>query len=316
MIRCENLRRTYGKTVAVDSLNLHIGSGELHAFVGPNGAGKTTAMRILATLMRPTSGDAYIDGVSVSQNPQQARKLVGYMPDFFGVYDNLKAWEYLDFYAGCVGIDARNRRLRIDELLELTALSDKREAYVDHLSRGMKQRLCLARALLHDPKLLILDEPASGMDPLARAQMREILAEVGRMGKTVLISSHILPELSQICSHATILERGKLVFSGSMDTLEKQMHMGQVLTICCAQESISETEGLLHQAVVKFCGAKPQKQNDGKWTVTCSENADQDNKLLAELIRLGVPVCAYYRERPTLETVFMEVTKHEAESAG
>ena len=316
MIRCENLRRTYGKTVAVDNLNLHIEAGELHAFVGPNGAGKTTAMRILATLMKPTSGDAFVDGVSVSESPQQARKLVGYMPDFFGVYDNLKAWEYLDFYAGCVGIEARDRRRRLDELLELTALSDKREAYVDHLSRGMKQRLCLARALLHDPKLLILDEPASGMDPLARAQMREILTQVGRMGKTVLISSHILPELSQLCSHVTILERGKLVYSGSVRELEQQMHAGEILTICCAQELSAETEGVLREAVIRFCEANPQKEKEGKWTVVCAEESERDKKLLAELIRLGVPVRAYYRERATLETVFMEVTKHETESAG
>lgn len=316
MIRCENLRRTYGKTVAVDNLNLHIGAGELHAFVGPNGAGKSTAMRILATLMKPTSGDTFVDGVSVSESPQQARKLVGYMPDFFGVYDNLKAWEYLDFYAGCVGIEARDRRRRIDELLELTALSDKREAYVDHLSRGMKQRLCLARALLHDPKLLILDEPASGMDPLARAQMREILTQVGSLGKTVLISSHILPELSQLCSHATILERGKLVYSGSVRALEQQMHAGQILTICCAQELSAEMEGVLREAVKRFCEGNPQKEKEGKWTVACAEESERDEKLLAELIRLGVPVRAYYRERATLETVFMEVTKHEAESVG
>lgn len=161
-----------------------------------------------ATLLRPTSGDALVDGISVTASPREARARVGYMPDFFGVYDNLKAWEYLDFYAGCTGMAAKARRTRIDELLELTALAQKREAYVDNLSRGMKQRLCLARALMHDPKLLILDEPASGMDPRARAEMRDILKNVSDMGKTVLISSHILPELAQMCEHMTILEQG------------------------------------------------------------------------------------------------------------
>lgn len=216
MIRCEKLTRRYGKTLALDGLDLQVEPGELHGFVGENGAGKTTTMKILATLMRPTAGDAFVDGISVLREPGRVRALVGYMPDFFGVYDNLKAWEYLDFYAGCVSMDEKTRRRRIDELLDLTELTAKREAYVDTLSRGMKQRLCLARAMIHDPKLLILDEPASGMDPRARAQMRGVLRRIGAMGKTVLISSHILPELSDLCTSMTILERGRAVFSGTV----------------------------------------------------------------------------------------------------
>lgn len=191
MIRVEKLTKSYGKTQALQGLDLSIGDGELHGFVGPNGAGKTTAMRILATLMKPDSGDAQVDEISIISQPERARRLVGYMPDFFGVYDNLKAWEYLDLYAGCVGMSVKDRRRRIDEMLMLTELESKREAYVDHLSRGMKQRLCLARAMMHDPKLLILDEPASGMDPRARAEMRGILKNISHIGKTVLISSQI-----------------------------------------------------------------------------------------------------------------------------
>lgn len=216
MIRCEKLTKRYGKTLALDELDLEVGAGELHGLIGPNGAGKTTMMKILATLMRPSSGDAYAGGVSVCNDPQRARKKVGYVPDFFGVYDNLKAWEYLDFYAGCAGIEGRLRKSRIDELLDLVALSHKRDTYVDGLSRGMKQRLCMARALLHDPSLLILDEPASGMDPRSRAQTRAILRSIADMGKSVLISSHILPELSQLCTSVTILSKGKSVYSGAV----------------------------------------------------------------------------------------------------
>lgn len=314
MIRCEQLTKRYGKTLALDQMDLQIGAGELHGFVGPNGAGKTTAMKILATLTRPTSGDAFVDGVSMVQNPQTARRIVGYMPDFFGVYDNLKAWEYLDFYAGCMGIGAKDRRRRIDELLELTALTDKREAYVDGLSRGMKQRLCLARALLHDPKLLILDEPASGMDPRARTQMREILGEVGAMGKTVLISSHILPELSQMCTHATILERGKVKFSGSVEALERKMNLRGALTIRFSQPPEEELAKALASRIEETLGAKPEREQPDVWRVMDDGQAEKDAQLLAALMALRAPVCDYHRERATLERVFMEVTRDEAQS--
>ena len=226
--------------------------------------------------------------------PQKVRALVGYMPDFFGVYDNLKAWEYLDFYAGCVGMDAKARRRRIDELLELTALTAKREAYVDQLSRGMKQRLCLARALMHDPKLLILDEPASGMDPRARAQMREILREIGQMGKTVLISSHILPELSELCTSVTVLQKGRAVFSGSVDEMERRMHGAPL--------------------VIRLFGQLPA-MTPGEWRVEAQTGEQTDAQALRTLVGLGMPVYGFGREHATLEKAFMEVTgAYEAES--
>lgn len=313
MMECRELVKRYGKTLAVDHLNLRVEAGEVHGFVGPNGAGKTTTLKILATLMRPTAGDAFVDGVSAAHEPQKVRALVGYMPDFFGVYDNLKAWEYLDFYAGCVNMDERARRRRIDELLELTALTAKREAYVDNLSRGMKQRLCLARALMHDPKLLILDEPASGMDPLARAQMREILRDVGRMGKTVLISSHILPELSELCTSMTILQKGRAVFSGSVQEMEKRMH-GAPLVIRLAGEP---EEAALHeatQALEALFGQAPEVK-PGEWRVAAQENGQTDALALRRLVELGVPVCGFGREQATLEKAFMEVTNaYEAQS--
>lgn len=313
MIECNKLTRRYGRMLALDGIDLHIGAGELHAFVGPNGAGKTTAMRILATLMRPTSGDALVDGVSVVQNPQRARQLVGYMPDFFGVYDNLKVWEYLDFYAGCVGMDAKTRRRRIDELLELTALTAKREAYVDQLSRGMKQRLCLARALMHDPKLLILDEPASGMDPRARAQMREILREIGQMGKTVLISSHILPELSELCTSVTVLQKGRAVFSGSVDEMERRMH-GAPLVIRLAETPEESVLKQAAKALETLFGQLPA-MTPGEWRVEAQAGEQTDAQALHTLVDLGMPVCGFGREHATLEKAFMEVTgAYEAES--
>ena len=183
MLKLDNLTRDYGKFRAVDHLSLEIGTGELHGFVGPNGAGKSTTMRMLATLLAPTSGKAYVNGVEISKSPSKIRRMVGYMPDFFGVYDGLKSWEYLDFYARCYHIPAKERDRMIDQLLELVNLSDKKFAYVDELSRGMKQRLCLAHSLIHDPKLLILDEPASGMDPRARAEMKGILKTLKEMGE-------------------------------------------------------------------------------------------------------------------------------------
>ena len=208
MLRIDKLTKNYGKFPALKGLTLEVPDGALHGFVGPNGAGKTTTMRILATLMPPTSGTAYVDGTDVTREGQKARKLVGYMPDFFGVYDSLTCREYLDFYARCYRIGATERKRMGSQLLELVQLQDKENEYVDALSRGMKQRLCLARSLIHDPKLLILDEPASGMDPRARAEMKGILRTLREMGKSVLVSSHILPELSEMCDSLTILDHG------------------------------------------------------------------------------------------------------------
>ena len=241
MLVTNELTRAYGSFVALNHLNMTIGDGELHGFVGPNGAGKTTTMRILATLLKPNSGTATLDGVDVVNNPKQMHRLMGYMPDFFGVYDRLKAWEYLDFYARCYGFGYRERMHMIDNLLELVNLSEKRDSYVDVLSRGMKQRLCLARALIHDPKLLILDEPASGMDPRARAEMKNILRTLKELGKTVLISSHILPELAEMCDALTIIDHGKLVFSGSVEALNEHMNGNAPVTIRLAADADAET---------------------------------------------------------------------------
>ena len=308
MIRVEKLTKSYGKTQALQGLDLSIGDGELHGFVGPNGAGKTTAMRILATLMKPDSGDAQVDEISIISQPECARRLVGYMPDFFGVYDNLKAWEYLDLYAGCVGMSVKDRRRRIDERLMLTELESKREAYVDHLSRGMKQRLCLARAMMHDPKLLILDEPASGMDPRARAEMRGILKNISHIGKTVLISSHILPELADMCNHMTILDHGKAIFTGSMSELENRMHSESELTIRF-ERMPNES---LRTEMLDVLKEKNIREEQNIWHIALAQDDERDADILARWIQMGAAICDFHREKVTLEEVFMEVTEHDA----
>lgn len=308
MIRVEKLTKSYGKTQALQGLDLSIGDGELHGFVGPNGAGKTTAMRILATLMKPDSGDAQVDEISIISQPERARRLVGYMPDFFGVYDNLKAWEYLDLYAGCVGMNVKDRRRRIDEMLTLTELESKREAYVDHLSRGMKQRLCLARSMMHDPKLLILDEPASGMDPRARAEMRGILKNISHMGKTVLISSHILPELADMCDHMTILDHGKAIFTGSMSELENRMHSESELTIRF-EKMPNES---LKTEMLSVLQEKSIREGQNTWHIALAQDDERDADILKRWIRMGAAICDFHREKVTLEEVFMEVIEHDA----
>ena len=310
MLKLDRLTKKYGNFTALDGLSLEIEDGRLHGFVGPNGAGKTTTMRILATLLRPTSGTASIDGVDVVRSGREARKLIGYMPDFFGVYDSLKSWEYLDFYGRCYGISAAERKTMTDRLLDLVQLGDKRDAYVESLSRGMKQRLCLARSLIHDPKLLILDEPASGMDPRARAEMKGILRTLREMGKTVLISSHILPELSEMCDSLTILDHGHLVFSGSVEELSDKMNGNAPLDIRLAEDS---GETAVEQAVTCLkelpCVTEILQEEPFLLRVRLAEGADVCPDVLRELVMKGVPVCDFHRAPMNLEKVFMEVTQ-------
>ena len=310
MLKIDNLVKNYGSFPALKGLNLEIPDGALHGFVGPNGAGKTTTMRILATLMKPTSGTAFVDGTDVVKDGQKARNLVGYMPDFFGVYDSLKCWEYLDFYARCYRIGAEERKRMTRQLLELVQLEEKEDEYVDALSRGMKQRLCLARSLIHDPKLLILDEPASGMDPRARAEMKGILRTLREMGKTILISSHILPELAEMCDSLTILDHGQLVFSGSVEALNDRMNGNAPLDIRltegCGDENVEAAVRCLKEmpAVIEILREEPYLLR-----IRLANDADVCPDVLRQLIMNGVPVCDFHRAPMNLEKVFMEVTQ-------
>ena len=319
MLTLDRLTKKYGEFTALDGLSLEIADGQLHGFVGPNGAGKTTTMRILATLLKPTSGTASVDGTDVLRNASEARKKIGYMPDFFGVYDSLKCWEYLDFYGRCYHLPSAERKQMTDRLLDLVQLTDKREAFVDSLSRGMKQRLCLARSLIHDPSLLIRDEPASGRDPRAPADMKTILRTLREMGKTVLISSHILPELSEMCDSLTILDHGKLVFSGSVDALSEKMN-GNAPVEIRLQEGCGEDA--VEQAVVCLKELPFVKEilQDGTCTLRTrmeeaqgtdpSEQEARQARILQQLITRGVPVCDFHRAPMNLEKVFMEVTEN------
>lgn len=314
MLILDSLTKKYGDFTALDGLSLEIADGQLHGFVGPNGAGKTTTMRILATLLKPTSGTASVDGADVLKDAAEARRRIGYMPDFFGVYDSLKCWEYLDFYGRCYRLQASERKQMTDRLLDLVQLTDKREAFVDSLSRGMKQRLCLARSLIHDPSLLILDEPASGMDPRARADMKTILRTLREMGKTVLISSHILPELSEMCDSLTILDHGKLVFSGSVEALSEKMNGNAPLEIRL-QEGCGEEAMERAVACLKEIPFVKEILQEGTCVLQARIEAEADPSaqtamILREMITRGVPVSDFHRAPMNLEKVFMEVTEN------
>jgi ABC-2 type transport system ATP-binding protein len=231
VVETRGLVKRYDGHLAVAGIDLLVGPGEIYGLLGPNGAGKTTTMRILATLLAPTAGEALVCGIPVTAEPIEVRRRIGYMPDFYGVYDDLRVWEYLDFFARCYGVPGAKRATMIGELLEIVGLGDKRDAYVETLSRGMRQRLCLAHTLVHDPALLILDEPASGLDPRARVEMREILRELRAMGKTILVSSHILPELGEMCTGVAIIDRGRLLRAGPIDEIERSLRATAVLRI-------------------------------------------------------------------------------------
>lgn len=312
LIHVDGLIKRYGSFQALSGLTFSIPEGVIFGFVGPNGAGKTTCMRILATLMLPTAGIAMVDGEDVIKNPAEVRKRIGYMPDFFGVYDNLKVHEYLDFYGDAQGMDANKRKTAAAELLELVNLSDKAGVYVDTLSRGMKQRLCLARSLMHGPKLLILDEPASGMDPRARAEMKAILRTLKTMGKTILISSHILPELSELCDQVGIIQRGHMVLSGTVDQIVAQMGGQAPVVVRFAGDAAKAAEYLTQLPQVGMI-----EQEEQVLRVGIPGEDDAARALLSQLIEKGFRVVDFHREKSNLEQIFLEVTERgEAEQSG
>lgn len=302
MLVVNNLTKKYGKFTAVNNLTFKVDEGSIFGFVGPNGAGKTSTLKVLATLLKPTSGRAWIAGEEVTEQPERIRRLVGYMPDFFGVYDDLKVDEYLDFYAASYRIPADHRKNIINDLLALVDLAHKREAYVDTLSRGMKQRLCLARCLVHEPALLILDEPASGLDPRARVEIREILRELKAMGKTIIVSSHILHELSEICTHMGIIEAGEMVITGTVDEIMSQSRGDsiEIRVLDKAEEALSLIQG---------AGLNGLITGENVLQVAFSGNEEAQCNLLALLVQNDIPVSSFAAAKSNLEEIFMQVTK-------
>ncbi|WP_342509111.1 ABC transporter ATP-binding protein [Sporosarcina sp. FSL K6-2383] len=306
MIEIKGLTKKYGKFCALDDLNLTLSEGTVFGFVGANGAGKSTTFLILATLLQPTMGDVFINGVSVREKPSDVRKMIGYMPDFFGVYDQLKAEEYLDFYGASYGIPEAERKILIPQLLELVNLSHKRYDYVDLLSRGMKQRLCLARSLIHDPKVLILDEPASGLDPRARVEMRDILKTLKKMGKTILISSHILPELAEMCDEIGVIDNGRLIAHGSVAEIQDKLRGERVITVRLA--------GAMERAIA-FFEEDPfistiQTLDGGAGLTFVYKGTEEDQVgLLKRAILHDISLLSFMEHVTNLEDVFMEITK-------
>ena len=335
MIQTKKLTKFYGNLGALVDLDLEIQTGDIFGFIGPNGAGKTTTMRILATLLEPSRGSATIDGVDVLRQGKRVRRLVGYMPDFMGVYDDLKVFEYLEFFAAAFGIEYRKRKAIVDGVLELTDLGSKQEALVDSLSRGMQQRLGLARVLIHNPKVLILDEPASGLDPRARIEMRELLRELRRMGKTIMISSHILSELEEICDRIGIIEHGQLVFSGTLEEIRSRLGIqskirvkvlgneSQAVELLSALPQIQSVEvvgtqprgegvpPLRAETESKAKMASPLTPEAGGSTllVTFKEGANTDGLIARTLVTGGVDLVVLQPEQLKLDDAFLQLTK-------
>jgi len=311
MLQIENLTKTYGKFRALDNLNLHIEKGEIFGFVGPNGAGKTTTMRIVCGLLKASGGSVHVDGVDALKRPDDIKRKVGYVPDFFGVYDNLKVMEYMEFYGSMYGMSKRDVDEIADGLLELVNLADKKDVFVDTLSRGMKQRLCVARALIHNPDLLVLDEPNSGLDPRARFEMKEVLKNLGSMGKTIIISSHILPELAEMCTSIGIMEHGQLIVSGKVDEIMSQTHGRAPLHIrAFTPDYENEEEG--KQFLSTLLKEQPMvnkvTMTEDEVVVSFSGDEMQAAKLLKNLLDKNVLVSNYYREKEDLESLFLQIT--------
>lgn len=311
MIETKKLTKRYGDFVPLNNLTLSIGEGEVFGYIGPNGAGKTTTIRILCGLLLPTEGQAFVGGLDVTKNTARIRELTGFMPDAFGVYEEMRVWEYLDFFGACFKIPRKERKKRIDAVLEITRAEQMRDYYVDTLSRGMKQRVGLAKTLIHDPKVIFLDEPANGLDPRARIDMRELIRSLADMGKTVLVSSHILPELASICDKVGILERGRLLAFGSVEDIMRKVQPNRRVML-----KFSGNNG---ETVLKLARALEAKGHLHKAEVIddilqfeVSGTEGHISKLLKFFIEKGVPVIWFAEDEADLEEAFMRVTDNAA----
>jgi ABC-2 type transport system ATP-binding protein len=305
VIETRNLTKRYGNLVAVNNITLKLGAGDVFGFIGPNGSGKTTTMRMIATLLNPDHGEAYVCGQSIYTNQEDIRRLVGFMPDFFGVYDDMTVIEYLEFFCAAYRIASSSRRRICEEKLELVDMSFKRDAMVNELSRGQTQRIGLARTLLHDPQVLLLDEPASGLDPRARIEIRTLLKRLGEMQKTVIVSSHILPELADVCTRVGMIEKGNLIIDGNVAEVMKQARQRIVLNIR-VKDRTEDAAKLLEQ-----CDSveKISVTEDQMIEVTLKELIEDYSDIPSQLVNTGFALKLFREEEVNLETAFMELTK-------
>lgn len=305
-IEIHNLSKYFGKTAAVKDLNLSIPAGALFGLIGPNGAGKTTTMRMLAGLLEPSEGEIILNGESTNLDRIALSRQIGYMPDFFGVYEDMLVWEYLDFFGRCYNLPSDHRTRVVDELLDLVDLSSKKDAYVETLSRGMRQRLCLAHALVHDPQILLLDEPASGLDPRARIEMRELLKELGAMGKTIILSSHILHELAELCDYVGIIEKGTLVVSGDLSEIKQAALQQRTLKISLLTDLDNASDFLS-----SYPGVGEIYKNNHSLEMPFIGTDEEKAALLTELIKQGYMVTGFSESTSDLEQIFLRLTKGE-----
>ncbi len=304
MIETRGLTKVYGDLHAIKDVNISLDRGDVFGFIGPNGAGKTTTMRILATLLNPTIGEAYVAGYSIYNKPKEIRRVVGYMPDFFGVYDDMKVIEYLEFFAAAYRITGPARREKCNSVLDLVDLGYKRDALVTSLSRGMTQRLGLARVLLHDPQVLLLDEPASGLDPRARIEIRGLLKELRNMGKTIMVSSHILPELADICNKIGIIEKGQLIVNASVADVMKQVRQQAILKIAVLGD-LDPVAKLVEQSTL----VDSLETRNGELVVTLKPNVEDYSEIPQQIINAGHKLVLLKEDEINLETAFMTLTQ-------
>ena len=304
MIRTHGLTKTFGSAHAVDDLTLRVDEGDVFGFIGPNGAGKTTTIRMLATLLRPTAGAAAVAGLDVQTQPREVKRVVGYMPDYFGVYDGMRVREHLDFFGAAFGIPAKTRRRVIDDLLALTDLTDKADEFASALSRGVRQRLCLATTLVHDPQVLLLDEPASGLDPRARVEFRALLNELRRMGKTIFISSHILTELADVCNKIAIVEQGRLVAAGAVDEILRTARPSRVLEI-----EVVDGADAVERVLASHPGLGRVARVGNEFQVEAQLALDELCALHEAVMAADAKVLWFRERRVDLEEAFMRLTK-------
>jgi ABC-2 type transport system ATP-binding protein len=305
MIEVEQLQVKYGDVVAVDDLELVVTAGEVFGFIGPNGAGKTSTIKVLATLLRPTSGNVRVNGIDVIRHPEEVRYHIGYMPDFFGVYQDLTVSEYLSFFAAAFRIPLADRKRIISDVLALTELTGRTDDNVDTLSRGMKQRLGIARVLLHDPEVLLLDEPASGLDPRARIEIRELLKELRGLGKTIIISSHILHELNHLCTRIGIIDGGRMQAEGSLEEIYQQLDLKRIIHV-----RISNHSDQLVTAIHSLDGVVAVEPEVDRLAIKIREGELQPEELLNQMYRLGARMSMFQPEATDMETVFMKLTSN------